>query len=60
MEYRIPKDPVMLLSYINTHLRDHYHSLDELCKTENLSKDEIMEALEAIDYAYDAKSNQFI
>lgn len=60
MEYRIPKDPVMLLSYVNTCLRDHYHSLDELCKAENLSRDEMMEALAAIDYAYDAKRNQFI
>ena len=24
----IPKDPIMLLSWINTQLRDHYASLD--------------------------------
>ena len=27
----IPRDPVMLLSYINTQLRDFYPSLEELC-----------------------------
>lgn len=27
----IPKDPVMLLSFINMKLRDFYPSLDELC-----------------------------
>ena len=26
----IPKDPVMLLSYINTQLRDNYPDMDEL------------------------------
>ena len=27
----IPKDPVILLSFINTKLRDEYASLSELC-----------------------------
>ena len=26
----IPKDPIMLLSWMNTQLRDHYASLDDL------------------------------
>ena len=25
----LPKDPVMLLSFVNTQLRDHYPSLEE-------------------------------
>ncbi|MBO5104112.1 MAG: DUF4250 domain-containing protein, partial [Ruminococcus sp.] len=29
----IPSDPAILLSYINTMLRDEYNSLDELCKS---------------------------
>ena len=28
----VPNDPVMLLSFINTNLRDNYGSLEELCK----------------------------
>ena len=28
----IPKDPVILLSYVNTQLRDNYPSLDEMCR----------------------------
>ena len=28
----LPKDPVMLLSVINTELRDKYPSLDALCE----------------------------
>lgn len=39
----IPNDPVMLLSYINTQLRDFYPTLDELCSALNLSKDEALQ-----------------
>ena len=28
----LPKDPVLLLSVVNTRLRDEYDSLDELCR----------------------------
>ena len=28
----LPKDPMMLFSFINTKLRDFYPSLDALCK----------------------------
>jgi len=45
----LPKDPVILLSYINTQLRDFYPNLDELCST-----------LAQIDYYYDETSNQFV
>lgn len=27
----VPNDPVILLSFLNTKLRDYYHSLRELC-----------------------------
>ncbi|RHK47372.1 DUF4250 domain-containing protein [Lachnospira eligens] len=29
----MPKDPVMLLSFVNTQLRDNYNTLEELCKS---------------------------
>lgn len=56
----IPKDPVMLLSFINLKLRDYYPSLDELCASLSLDSQEIKEKLATIDYEYDADSNQFI
>ena len=46
----IPKDPVMLLSYINTQLRDFYPSLDELCLTLGLEEEKIIGSLASIDY----------
>ena len=32
----LPKDPVMLLSVVNTKLRDYYPNLDELAKAEGV------------------------
>uniref|UniRef100_I5ATK2 DUF4250 domain-containing protein n=1 Tax=Eubacterium cellulosolvens (strain ATCC 43171 / JCM 9499 / 6) TaxID=633697 RepID=I5ATK2_EUBC6 len=54
-----PKDPAMLLSFVNMRLRDEYENLDELCAALNLDKTEITEKLAAIDYHYDTESNQF-
>lgn len=55
----LPKDPAMLLSYINMKLRDSYDSLESLCDDLDVSKSEIEETLAALDYHYDDKTNQF-
>lgn len=60
MQRDLPRDPVMLLSVINTKLRDYYHSLDQLCEEMNLSQEELKEKLQGIDYEYDENRNQFI
>ena len=54
MLQNLPQDPVILLSVINTKLRDFYPSLDQLCKEMEVNK------LDLIDYAYDASCNQFV
>lgn len=56
----IPKDPVMLLSYLNTQLRDHYNSLKELCSALDLNQAELETKLKAIDYHYDEAGNRFV
>lgn len=56
----MPKDPVMLLSFINLKLRDFYGSLDAFCDDCDVSKQEITEKLEAIGYRYDEGRNQFV
>ncbi len=56
----IPKDPVILLSYVNTQLRDYYESLEALCSCRGMKKKELIEKLSSIDYYYDEKTNQFI
>ena len=37
----LPNDPIMLMSYLNTQLRDNYPSLEELCKSMCLDETEI-------------------
>lgn len=56
----IPKDPVMLLSFINLKLRDYYASLELLCEDLELEQNELCAKLAAIDYHYDGDRNQFI
>lgn len=56
----LPKDPVILLSYVNTQLRDNFSSLEDFCKSNNISEAEVMEPLSAIDYQYDKETNQFV
>jgi len=56
----IPKDPVMLLSYINTQLRDFYPSLNECCLSLGIEEEEIIKSLASIDYRYDNEKNQFM
>lgn len=56
----LPKDPMLLLSVVNTKLRDYYHSLDALCDDMDVEKDEIVNALKAIDYEYDEDRQQFV
>ena len=56
----IPKDPVMLLSYVNTQLRDYYDSLDDFPKDKELSREGLIKKLASIDYQYDAELNQFV
>lgn len=55
----LPNDPVILLSYINTLLRDEYHSFEELCKSLCTSADDISSKLEKIGYVYDPNTNSF-
>lgn len=55
----IPRDPVMLLSFINTQLRDNYRSLAELCAAYGQDENQIKEKLAAINYFYNEDANQF-
>lgn len=56
----MPKDPVMLLSYVNLKLRDFYTNLDQLCEELDGDREEIVEKLASIDYHYDEEKNQFV
>ena len=53
---RLPKDPIMLYSVINTKLRDFYSSLEALCEDMNTLK----EKLSSAGFEYNKERNQFI
>ncbi len=52
-------NPIILLCYINTKLRDQYKNFDDLCEDLDLSKEEVINLLRTINYEYDEKLNQF-
>ena len=56
----IPRDPVMLLSFVNLKLRDYYSSLEAMCEDMDVDPDEIEKKLAAIDYRYYEERNQFV
>lgn len=56
----VPKDPVMLLSFVNLKLRDFYGSLEMLCDELGVDRQELTEKLASIDYHYDEEKNQFV
>lgn len=53
-------DPAMLLSYVNTKLRDVYSTLSALCEGEELDEEELERALLSAGYRYDPQSNRFV
>lgn len=56
----IPKDPVMLLSFMNLKLRDFYPNLEAFCEDMDEDMQAIVEKLASIDYHYDREKNQFV
>ena len=56
----LPNDPNMLLSYINTGLRDNYSDLDDMASAEGFDASEIIAKLEAAGYRYDEATRKFL
>ncbi len=55
----LPEDNNILLSLINTNLRDKYSSLEELCEEEGVSMQEICDRLSTLGYGYTPEYNAF-
>ena len=56
---QLPQDNFILLSFINTKLRDEYSSLEDFCNENDLSPDDICGRMAKAGYEYDRKSNSF-
>ena len=55
----LPKDPMILLSVVNTRLRDEYDSLAALCDDLGEDEDTLRSLLAAAGFSYDAAQNRF-
>lgn len=56
----LPQDPYILLSFVNTKLRDEYESLESLCAALDADESSLRQTLAGLDYRYDPVHNQFI
>ena len=56
----MPKDPAILLSYVNTKLRDEFPSLAELCAALDADREALEATLAGLDYHYSPERNQFV
>ena len=56
----LPKDPMILLSYVNTKLRDEYDSLQDLCEDLELDRTALEAALAAVGFSYCEERNRFL
>ena len=55
----IPKDPMMLFSFVNMKLRDEYPSLDELCASMDIDRQWLVEKLATVGFEYSEENNKF-
>lgn len=55
----MPKDPFMMLSWVNMKLRDQYSSLDELCEDLQIDRNALEEKLKNAGFDYMPQINQF-
>lgn len=52
-------DPHLLVGLVNTELRNHCESLEDLVKTHNLDLEALVEKLAKADYFYQEEQRQF-
>lgn len=61
MKYQnVPSNPMMLLSFMNTKMRDEHMNLDELCYDLEIDRSDVEEKLNMISYTYDSELNRFV
>lgn len=55
----LPSNPILLMSIVNTALRDQYDSLDDFCDDKDISKEELVDTLKKAGFDYMKEINQF-
>ena len=59
MEGEMPKDPMMLMSFINMKLRDFYPTLDALCDDMDVDRQELENKMDEDGMEYNEAANKF-
>lgn len=54
-----PKDPIMLMSWVNMKLRDFYPSLETLCEDLEIDREELVETLGKAGFEYNSELKKF-
>ena len=54
-----PKEPAILLSWVNMKLRDFYGSLDQMCEDLDIDRKAIEDRLNEAGFEYNAELNKF-
>ena len=54
-----PKDPIMLMSWVNMKLRDFYPSLENLCDDLEIDQKWLLETLASAGFEYNDALNKF-
>lgn len=56
---QIPNDPFILLSFVNTQLRDKFDSLEDLCHSLGIEADQLKAKLKENGFEYDERQRHF-
>ena len=54
-----PKDPMILLSWVNMKLRDFYPSLEEMCDDLEICSEDLVKRLSEAGFEYNRNLNKF-
>ena len=55
----LPKEPFMLMSYVNTKLRDVYPSLEAMCDDMQIDRPALEATLASVGFEYNKEKNKF-
>lgn len=55
----LPQDPFVLMSYVNTKLRDFHPSLEDFCQTEGVDMQQLLHILQQSGFEYNPEQNKF-
>lgn len=55
----LPQDPFILVSFVNTELRDRFPSLEDFCEDHQVEREDLLQRLERAGFRYDQEHNRF-